>query len=133
VIRRIEGRFRQYREAGGSLDYREVPRILILNEALVVDDRIWLFPRGASRILPLYDVFPVAFFYYQGMDWINYENYMRHVHDTFDREWLLEHNVRYLFLPSDGGNAVIDGLDSVVEDGKVIYEEGGCRFIELAR
>ncbi len=133
VIRRIEGLFREYREAGRSLDYHEIPRILILNEALVVRDKIWLFPRGASRILPLYDVFPVSFFYYQGMSLFSYENYMRHVHDTFDVEWLLENNIRYLFIPSDRGGAVIEGLDAIIENGKVLFEENDCMFIEITR
>ncbi len=115
VIKKVEGLFREYRETGGSLDYRTVPRILILNEVITINDEIWLLPRGASRILPLYDVFPVSFFYYQGMSLFSYENYMRHVHDTFDVEWLLDNNIRYLFIPSDKGGAVIEGLDSIIE------------------
>ena len=67
------------------------------------------------------------------MSLFSYENYMRHVHDTFDVEWLLENNIRYFFIPSDRGGAVIEGLDTIVENGKVIFEENDCMFIEITR
>ena len=49
VIKKIEGLFREYRETGGSLDYRTVPRILILNEVLTINNEIWLLPRGGPE------------------------------------------------------------------------------------
>jgi hypothetical protein len=133
VINKIEGLFKKYREEGGSLGYRTVPRILILNQVCLINNEIWLFPHGASRILPLYDVFPVSFFYYQGMDVFSYENYMRHVHDTLDEEWLRRHNIRYLFIPSDKGEATIEALDSLIINKNMLFEKNGCKFIQLTQ
>jgi hypothetical protein len=36
-------------------------------------------------------------------------------------------------MPSDRGGAVIEGLDAIIENGKVLFEENDCTFIEITR
>ena len=130
VIGSIERLFAGYRQQH-DLTFAAVPKILIPNKPAIMGSEKWCFPRGASRILPLYDVFPVAFFYSQGSRDYTYENYIANVCDTFNEDWLRERNIKYLFIPSDIGDGCVSRLERLVREKKVVFKSGGCYFLEL--
>ena len=131
VIEGIEQMFRDYRRAQPPPSFERVPKILVPNELKEINGEHWLFPHGASRILPLYDVFPVAFFYFQGSSEYTYASYVAHVCERFDEAWLAERGMRYLFLPSEMGCPCIAGLGDVLGRSRVLLHQGQTLFVEL--
>jgi hypothetical protein len=132
VIDQIEQEFRRYRTDEASLSFERVPKILIPNALLELGGEKWLFPHGAARILPFYDVFPTAFYYFQGSSEYSFENYLAHVCQNFDREWLLARGIRYLFVPAERGATCIKNFDDVVHTCAPIAARGGSLFCDLS-
>lgn len=129
VISKIERLFKEYQEKK-PLTYDEVPKILIPNEVMPgIED--WIFPHGASRILPYYNVFPVAFYYYQGNPEFSYQNYKRRIIESFDLKWLREHKVQYLFMPSDIGKGTMHPLYKKAIEGRIVFQSNKTAFYRL--
>lgn len=132
LIGRIEDMFKKYKKSKKHLSYEDIPKILIPNSMLVFGREKWLFPHGASRILPFYNVFPVAFFYFQGdRDYTN-ESYKRRVCQDFDESWLRKRNIKYLFLPSDRGSVCIHNLEQIIATKTILFKQGNAIFISLS-
>ena len=108
------------------------PKILLPN---IYDDRkkeIWIFPMGSIKIMPYYDVFPLAFFG-SHIDW-DYlpQNYFKYVCSDFNLGWLKERNIKYLFLPSyDEGGGCLYERDKIIKAKKILYRSNNSYFIEL--
>jgi len=133
VIRKIEKEFGDYLAENRRPDSCAIPKILIANLCHTTSSgERWLFPHGASRMLPLYDVFPVAFFYYQGSNDYNWKSYKAHIADRLDLEWLKEMNIKYLFIPTYNGRATqIAGFHDLPERCRIVFRKGQCMFLEL--
>ena len=113
-----------------ELTYESAPKILILGNIATLGVEKWVFPLGASRILPLTSVLPVAFFYGRGSpDW-SYDNYRKRVCLRFDKAWLQGKNVRYLFIPS-GGVGCLRDRKKVFSEATILFEDGDARFLQL--
>lgn len=112
------------------LSYQTAPKILILGDMATVGVEQWVFPHGASRVLPLTSPLPVAFFYGRGSPSWSYENYRSKVCLDVDEEWLRRRNVRYLFIPSTQ-RGCLRGKERVLAHAKVLFQDGDARFVEL--
>jgi hypothetical protein len=132
VIGQAESLFRNWRREHPVIEFATVPRILIPNGVYYVDSEKWLFPFGAARILPLADVFPVAFFYYQGSRDYTLKAYWEHVCTRFDVDWLLARNIRYVFFPAKHGlGYCIANENSVLASGRLLASDGNSQLLEI--
>jgi hypothetical protein len=113
-----------------GISYEEAPKIMIPAHPADLGMEKWLFPFGASRLLPLESPLPVAFFYGRGSPQWSYDNYRRHVCFQFDIEWLKRRNVRFLFLPANNPGC-IRGKSRVVENSTVLFEQEGTKVLKL--
>jgi len=132
VIRHAESLFRSWRNEHPVMDFTNMPRILIPNGVANIGRENWLFPYGGARILPLADVFPVAFFYFEGSREYTFEAYRDHVCNRFDADWLLARNIRYLFLPAQRGWSCIANLDSVVASARMLANDENAQLLEIS-
>lgn len=132
VITAIEEQFGHYRREHGTLTFEQTPKILVLNAPAIVNGEKWLFPYGASRVLPLYDVYPVAFFYFQGNKEYTFDNYVAHVCTQFDAEWIAKQGIRYLFIPADFGNTCIAN-NTLPPGAHILIRKNRAALIELGR
>jgi len=130
VISDIEQLFKDYK-LKNHLSFEQTPKILIPNINVMMGDEKWCFPRGASRILPFYDVFPVAFFYSQGSVDYSYKNYKSQICENFNEKWLADRNIKYLFVPSDMGDRCINRFQNLLQSKKIIFNKNNCYFIEI--
>jgi hypothetical protein len=73
---------------------------------------------------------PVAFFYGRGSPLWSYENYLTRVCQQFDREWMRQHNIRYLFIPSSNPGC-LRGRDRVLAESTVLFERDGAKVVAL--
>lgn len=113
-----------------GLSYDDAPKILIPTNPADLGTERWLFPFGASRILPLESPLPVAFFYGRGSPQWTYDNYRRHVCSQFDIDWLRRRNVRFLFLPSSYSGC-IRGKSRVIESSTILFEQEETKVLKL--
>jgi hypothetical protein len=113
-----------------SLSYDEIPKIMIPTQPADLGTEEWLFPFGASRLVPLVSPLPVAFFYSRGSPQWTFDNYRRHVCSRFDVDWLKRRNVRYLFLPSQNPGC-IRGKSRVIESSTILFERDGAKVLKL--
>jgi len=134
VIRHAELLFRSWRREHPVMDFTSVPRILIPNAVVYfsISRENWLFPYGGARILPLANVFPVAFFYFEGSRDYTFEAYRDHVCNRFDVDWLLARNIRYLFLPAQRGLSCIANLDSVIASARILANDENAQLLEIS-
>jgi hypothetical protein len=114
-----------------TLEYVRMPKVLILGHPAIHGPEKWIFPYGASRIVPLESPLPVAFFYGQGSKAWSYENYMQNICTQFDRSWLKAHNIRYLFLP-ESNPGCMRGKERVLAGATTLFQSGTSRFLEFA-
>ena len=114
----------------GDLSHQDAPKILILSHPTDLGFEKWLFPIGASRLIPLESPLPVAFFYGQGSRLWSYENYRQHVCLQFDKEWLRKRNVRYLFIPKTNPGC-IRGKQALLAESTVLFEKDDTRVIQI--
>jgi hypothetical protein len=113
-----------------DLTYKSAPKILILGDMAQLGVETWVFPSGASRILPLKSVLPVAFFYGRGSPEWSYDNYRKNICHQFNETWLRVRNIRYLFIPSQQGGC-LRGREKVLEGSKVLFQQDKARFVQL--
>ncbi|MEY4701352.1 MAG: hypothetical protein RL326_1539, partial [Pseudomonadota bacterium] len=113
-----------------GISYEEAPKIMIPAHPTDLGTEKWLFPFGASRLLPLVSPLPVAFFYGRGSTQWSYDNYRRHVCSQFDIEWLKRRNVRFLFLPANNPGC-IRGKSRLLESSTVLFEQEGTKVLKL--
>jgi len=132
VIRHAESLFRSWRNEHPAMDFASTPRILIPNGTFAIGRENWLVPYGAARILPLADVFPVAFFYFEGSRDYTFEAYRDHVCRQFDVDWLLARNIRYVFLPAQRGQSCIADLDNVLASSPVLASDENAQLLEIS-
>ena len=124
----METQFKLYVEQNRPTDFQSIPKILIPNAPDFINGEKWIFPVGATRILPLYETFPLAFFYGQGSDEYSSEIYKKKVCRAIDRRWLAVRNIRYIVLPSKGKGCV-RGLDLTEND--IVYRSGNAKLVKL--
>ena len=112
------------------LSYETAPKILILGDMATVGVEQWVFPYGASRVVPLISPLPVAFFYGRGSPSWSYENYRSKICHDVDEDWLRRRNVRYIFISSTQ-RGCLRGKERVLARAKVLFQDGNARFVEL--
>ncbi|MNM23933.1 hypothetical protein D3C81_343470 [compost metagenome] len=105
--------------------------VLLPNSRHRAHNESWVFPVTGTRALPFYDGPPAAFYYYQGSEDFTTANYLAHVCERFDRDWLLAQGVRYVFLPSNRESACLDDMDALQQRAKVLARHGQSQFLEL--
>lgn len=105
--------------------------VLLPNALNHARNEAWIFPVTGARVLPFVDAPPPAFFYYQGQAAFTTANYMRHVCERFDRNWLRAHRIRYVFRPSSHEAACMAGIENLPSMGKVVSRHGQSLFVEL--
>lgn len=106
-------------------------RVLLPNSRHSAHREQWIFPVTAARGLPFFDTPPPAFFYYQGDSAFTTANYVSHVCRSFDREWLREHSIAYVFLPQRRGDACVQGMETLPRSERVVVQHGDSMVIEL--
>ena len=127
VAKKVENLFLEYmRRNNGAA----VPKILISNVKVVTGIEKWLFPVGGQRILYAHHTFPLAFFYFQGSTDYSFENYDAFVCSKFDKNWLLQRSIRYLFV-SENSNGCVKDMPLLEKTAKVIFSEGNARFLDF--
>lgn len=114
----------------GNLSHEDAPKILIPSHPTDLGFEKWLFPIGASRLVPLESPLPVAFFYGQGSRLWSYDNYRQHVCLQFDKEWLKKRNIRYVFIPKSNPGC-IRGKQALLAESKILFEKDETRVIQI--
>lgn len=128
VMRFMEKQYKEYVDSDRPLDHKSVPKILVSNAPVFVNGEEWLFPVGTSRILPIYETFPLAFYYFQGSKDYSYKNYQSYVCKRLDMQWLKDRNIRYLFIPSQG-EGCIRRISELKEN--VIFKSGNASLVRI--
>ena len=141
VLRALGERYAAYVAAGGSTDFSAIPKILLPNRLENVqalwqqyDDAFiekWLKPTGASIAVPFIDTFPAAFFFTKGSGDYSYHNYETYVCRKLDIAWLRQRNIRYMFVPVNRTGVCVDGLDTLLKQGRVLERSGEAYLVEL--
>lgn len=106
-------------------------RVLLPNSLHQARHEKWIFPVTGARALPFFDLPPPAFFYYQGDPDFTTANYVRHVCERFDRRWLLEQSIAYVFLPVRRDAACIHGMEALASSERVLVRNGNSIVLEL--
>jgi hypothetical protein len=107
-------------------------RILVPNTFNFKPTEQWIFPSGASRILPFYNLLPLAFYYNQGDHHFSIDAYDKNVCANLNLKWLNEHSVKLLYLPTDRRNICIKGLRRLLKSKRLIYKKGRSAIIDLS-
>ncbi|WP_222565219.1 hypothetical protein [Novilysobacter antarcticus] len=124
--------FDEYLEKNNGPDKND-DRMLLPNSVLRLGGERWVFPVGGARIAPHLIGMPLAFYYYYGDDDYSTVNYEEHVCKIFDRQWLHEEGVRYLFLPAERASACISGMEDLISSERVVASSGNSYILELKR
>ena len=113
-----------------TLDVRN-SKVLLPNSMEDFGREFWIFPVAGARLAPF--VLPVlpAFFYGYGDPSFSTTNYRDKVCKNFDRKWLKERGVRFVFLPADRTRACISGMEDMISSEIVIISEKDSFVIEL--
>jgi hypothetical protein len=106
-------------------------RVLLPNSLHQARHEKWIFPVTAARAVPFLDLPPVAFFYYQGNPDFTTANYVAHVCERFDRRWLREHGIAYVFLPSRREAACVAGMEALPRTERVLVRHGDSMVLQL--
>ncbi|MBF0236895.1 MAG: hypothetical protein HQM12_04255 [SAR324 cluster bacterium] len=118
-----------------TVNFPEMPQPLILVENAMAQSREhekWLFPLGGARVLPLYDTFPLAFYYFQGnRELYTFENYKNNICEQWNDAWLKEHNIKYLFIGTDRQGGCIHELDKLVQEKTVLIRRNHSLLLQL--
>ena len=129
VIGKIRAMYISHRKGKNSDEIKK--RILVLN---FPDDRgfeRWLFPFGASRLLPDGEMFPLAFYYFQGDADYTLENYLKYVCREFNRDWLKSKNIRYIFIPSKPVKSCLFKTEERLKTERILFNSGKTYFLEI--
>ena len=108
-----------------------IEKILVANMPITAGGESWIFPYGGARNLPLYNIAPLAFYYFQGSPDYSVSTYMENICKGFNLSWLKERNIRYLFLPADRGPICIYDIDQVARNSKTLFREGESIVFQL--
>lgn len=106
-------------------------RILLPNSRHKAHREAWIFPVAAARATPFFDVPRVAFFYYQGDPDFTTDNYVTHICERFDRQWLRDQNIAYVFLPLRRGAACVEGITDLPRTERILARQGDSMILEL--
>jgi len=105
--------------------------VLLPNSRQQAHQETWVFPVTGTRALPFYDGPPAAFYYYQGSADFTTVNYLAHVCERFDRDWLIARGIRYVFLPTNREAACLEGMEELQLKAEMISQHGQSQFIKL--
>jgi len=128
VIKKIENEYAHYLSRNNR---STPPKILIPNILHLQNHEKWLFPTGASRSLPFYNTFPIAFFYFQGSDAYTYDNYKAFICDTFNIDKLRSQHIQYLFIPEKNAGTCIFNLPTLIKTSELLAKSGNSYFLKL--
>lgn len=127
------------------IEYRETKpsnitsKILVLNRIWETRDEKWLVPVGAARVLPFYNTYPAAFYYFQADNDYSFSNYKRYICNRLNINWLKKRSIKYLFVPSQRDNYCLKALNKLLgseinpelDSEKVIFKQGQSAVIKL--
>lgn len=106
-------------------------RILLPNSLHEAHREKWIFPVTAARAVPFFDLPQAAFFYYRGDPAFTTENYVRHVCERFDRDWLAAREISYVFLPARRQAACMADMSLLPSTERIIVRHGDSMIVEL--
>lgn len=106
-------------------------RILLPNSLHEAHREKWIFPVTGARAVPFLDLPPAAFYYYRGDPEFTTANYVRHVCERFDREWLAQREISYVFLPSRRQAACMAGMSMLPSTERIVTRRGNSMIVEL--
>lgn len=129
IIKKIEYEYANFKQS--PLNNSVTPKILLPNILRLQNNEKWLFPTGASRALPFYDTFPLAFFYFQGSSIYTFDNYKAFVCDSFNLDKLKLQHIQYLFIPEYLGESCIFSLPQIIQQSEVLARSRNSYFIKL--
>ncbi|UNK41907.1 hypothetical protein MNO14_13220 [Luteimonas sp. S4-F44] len=124
--------FSHVRNAGEGDASRSYERVLVLNSVVKIGPETWLFPVGGGRVAPFYDVGPVAYFYYQGDPNFTTGTYLDRVCHRFDRQWLLSHSVRYVFVPESASEGCLADMDALRQKALQVAVSGDAAVFDIS-
>lgn len=110
----------------------ESSKVLLPNIPHQTHQEAWIFPVAGARALPFAGTLDPAFFYYQGDRAFTTQSYMDNVCVHFNRRWLLQHRIGYIFLPENRDSACIMGMESLIASEKVIFRSGNAYLLEIS-
>jgi hypothetical protein len=130
VITKIENIYKNS-EVNDSYDrYKNSPKILIFPLVITMGNEKWLFPNNAETILPLHNVFPVAFFYTITSDQYKQDNYLNRISNGLDYNWLKKSNIRYAFISDN--EIIPDNIkESLSSESSILFSSGNASFIRF--
>lgn len=123
--------FKIYKRNVGPQDEILPDKILIPNILISGGGENWIFPFGGSRVVPLFNIAPLAFYYFQGSVEYSVESYNKNVCQNFNLDWLKGLKIRYLFLPSDRGPICIHDIDKVARESETLFRDGESVLLKL--
>ena len=129
VIKEIENKYNDFMNT--SIKSEVIPKILLINSMPIMGDEKWLFPVASSRVLPFYNTFPLAFYYFKGENYYTYDNYNDNVCKNFNLDWLKSKNIKYIFIPSDRAGGCIYKINNIISNYTILNNYGQSYFIEL--
>lgn len=124
-------KFKDYQSNRSSPKSGLKEKILVPNILVSAGSEEWIFPFGGARVLPLYNIAPLSFYYFQGSTDYTVRSYRENICNSFNLDWLKKRQIRYIFLPSDRGPFCIHNIDQVVKDGEVIIRDGESLVIKI--
>ena len=122
----------QIRAKYPDLNAQRSPKILIPNDAIVLNQERWLFSFGGSRVLPFRDTLPVAFYYSQGdARQFSWDAYKQNVCQGLNRGWMATRNIRYVFIPSQIAGDCSVALRRSVRREDILFQSGDALFAKI--
>ena len=128
VMNKIKSYTKHY--VNSKNEKEELPKILVPHKLQNQGEK-WIIPFGASRVLYMYSLFPLAFYYTQGGAEFQYRDYAQRICNNFDSGWLKARNVHYLFLPSHLGPVCLKDIKEVQRRSELLFAEGDAKFYRL--
>ena len=113
-----------------TLDVRN-SKVLLPNSMEDFGREFWIFPVAGARLAPFVLPVPPAFFYGYGDPLFSTKNYRDKVCKNFNREWLKERGVRFVFLPADRTRACFFGMEDLIASEILIVSEKNTFVLEL--
>lgn len=140
VINQIEKLYENYRQNHKPLEFHSIPKILLFSQIVSFPHQpfkdvieTYLNSYGASCILPIFNVFPPAFFRISGDPDFNFQNYSQKVCAKIDWDWLKNKNIKYAFIPAfiEEDSSCSNSIDEIKKSKKILFQKGKSYFIEL--
>lgn len=118
-------------EYGGTKSRTDPAKLLVLNRIWETRDEKWLVPVGAARVLPFYNTYPAAFYYFQADNDYSFSNYKRYICNRLNINWLKKRSIKYLFVPSQRDNYCLKALNKLMDSENVVFKQGQSALIKL--